>query len=300
MLCTIAIASLVMLADDPAPPAHTPSTPQSQALPPAEQPVTIRDGASTEPSVKLDLSAPPAPLVISTDRPGFSTGTGIVPQGHFQLENGFTFTTDHAEGSRTNTYTGPQMLLRAGLVEDLLELRISWSGYNWVQTRDSGGARVDLDGWTDAIVGAKLHVLDQDQWIPRVSILGQTTIGGGEQPIATQEIEPLFGLLMSYDLGDGWSVIGNANLAFPTTGGDHFTQGQASVALWFPIIDKLSGFVEAYALFPNSKDNDAAYSIDCGATYLLNDRVQLDASIGVGLNKEANDFYASIGISFLF
>lgn len=280
MLCTIAIASLVVLADDPTPP--------------------VQSGASTEPSVKLDLSAPPAPLVISTDRPGFSTGTGIVPQGHIQLENGFTFTTDRAEGIRTNTYTGPQMLLRVGLVEDLLEFRISWSGYNWVQTRDSDGERVNLDGWTDAIVGAKLHVLNQDQWIPRVAILGQTTIGGGEEPVATQEIEPLVGLLMSYDLGSGWSLIANANLAFPTTGGDHFTQGQASVALWFPIVDTMSGFVEAYSLFPNSKDNDAAYYVDFGATYLLNDRVQLDASVGVGLNKEANDCFASIGISFLF
>jgi len=272
--------------------------------PPAAPPSAANAGAPTKPDdrtapVKLDLSAPPV-LIISTDRPGFSAGTGIVPQGHPQLENGFTYTTDEQEGVRTHTEVGPQMLLRVGLIEDLLEFRAGWSGYQWVQTRGDDGATDSTDGWTDVFLGAKLRLLEQDGWIPRLALLGQTTIGGGEEPIATQEIEPLVGLLWSYDLGSGHSVLGNANIAWPTTGGERFTQGQVSVAFWFPIVDKVNGFVETYVLFPNSLDNDAAWYADFGATWLIQDRVQLDASIGVGLNREANDSYASVGVSVLF
>ncbi len=292
-------------ADPPPAPSGTPASgepPTTGAAPAGNAPAPA--GAETAPAngvapVKVDLSAPPA-LVISTDRPGFSTGTGIVPQGHANLENGFTVTTDYSEGIRTTTEVGPQMLLRAGLVEDLLEFRVGWSGYQWVQTRDAEDARVNLDGWTDVILGAKLRLIKQEGWIPRVALLGQTTLGGGEEPIATQEVEPLVGLLMSYDFGGGFSLIGNANIAWPTTAGEHFTQGQASLAFWFPIVDRVSGFVETYALFPNSLDNDAAWYVDFGATWLIHDRVQLDGSIGLGLNREANDFYASVGVSFLF
>lgn len=302
--CVLAMpASSAAAEPPPSEAAAAPATSQAATPsidPPPEAGTQKPADTTRETDFKLDLSAPPAPLVISTDRPGFSTGTGIVPQWHPQLENGFTFTTDHTEGVRTNNEVGPQMLLRVGIVQDLLEFRVSWSGYSWVQTRGSESGNEYFDGWTDVVFGAKLKAINQDGWIPRIAILAQTTIGGGEEPVATQEVEPLVGLLWSYDLGSGWSVVGNANLAFPTTGGEHFTQGQASVALWFPIVDKMSGFVETYALFPNSKHNDAAYYIDFGATYLLNDRVQLDASLGVGLNKEANDFYASVGISFLF
>lgn len=297
MWCTIAIASLCLAADDPV--ATSASPPVTNA---ADSTSAANSTSAADPTkpFKLDLAAPPAPLVISTDRPGFSNGTGIVPPGHANLENGFTYTTDEQDGFRVNSEIGPQMLLRVGLIEDLLEFRAGWSGYNWVQTRDDEGARENFDGWTDVFLGAKLKVLNQDGWIPRVAVLAQTTIGGGEEPIATQEIEPLVGLLLSYDLGSGYSVIGNANIAWPTTGGEHFTQGQVSAAFWFPIVDRVNGFVETYVLFPNSLDNDAAWYADFGATWLIQDRVQLDGSIGVGLNREANDFSASVGISFLF
>jgi len=305
MSCTIAIASIVMLADDQtawaeAPAVQAPSqAPAPAQASPAEASTPGGPSTNAVPPFKLDLSAPPV-LVISTDRPGFSTGTGIVPQGHLQLENGFTFVTDHADGMRSSSETGPQMLLRVGLIEDLLEFRASWQGYTWTQSREESGARLNDNGWNDVILGAKLRVLEQNKWIPRIALLAQTTIGGGEEPVATQEIEPLFGLLASYDFGNGLSLVSNLNLAFPTEDGSHFEQGQASLALWFPIVDRVTGFIETYTLFPNSRGGHEAWYLNLGGTWLLDDRVQLDAGIGIGLDKDADDFSASIGISFLF
>ncbi len=74
----------------------------------------------------------------------------------------------------------------------------------------------------------------------------------------------------------------------------------SSVYLSFPIADRLSGFAEYYVIGPNSKGGDAAHYIDLGGVYLLDDRVQLDARVGFGLNQEADNVFAGCGVSFLF
>lgn len=276
----------------------TPEPPSSTPAPPATSTPPSTTGAEDKETFKLDLSAPPA-LVISTDRPGFSSGTSIVPPGHFQLENGVTYTTNTTGDARTNQVTGPQIVARLGVLEDRLELRAAWSGYSWTRSRD-GGDVSHAEGWNDISFGAKLKLWDQDAWIPRVALLGQVSIGAGEEEVSTQVAEPLLAALMSYDFGSGWSLISNVNVAYPGGSDGRFTQGQASMALWFPIVDRVSGFVETYTLFPNAKDSDAAWYTDFGATWLIDDRIQIDASLGFGLNREANDFFVSAGISFLF
>lgn len=50
----------------------------------------------------------------------------------------------------------------------------------------------------------------------------------------------------------------------------------------------------------NADGGDAAHYADIGAVYLLKNRVQLDARVGFGLNKDADNVYAGVGISFLF
>jgi hypothetical protein len=114
-------------------------------------------------------------------------------------------------------------------------------------------------------------------------------------------------LVWSCDLerlwGDKWTgfgVYGNFNLAYPTTNGDRFLQGAGSICGTYAINDNLGVFAEYYVVRPAAKGTDAAHSIDCGTTYLLNDRIQLDARVGVGLNRTADNAYVGVGISFLF
>ena len=89
-----------------------------------------------------------------------------------------------------------------------------------------------------------------------------------------------------------WAIGGNLNAAWPTTDGDRFTQGQASIYLAFPLLPRTTGFAEYYVIGPSSKGTDAAHYTDLGATYLLTDRIQLDARVGFGLNQEADNCFA--------
>jgi hypothetical protein len=250
--------------------------------------------------------AEPTPMVISSDRPSFSDGTGIVPLGHLQVESGYTFTFHVRRDVETQRHNCPEILARVAIAEDRFELRFLTSGYVW--TRSSSGSGYDSDeGWNDIALGFKLKMTDQSGWLPRLALGAQSTLGIGTDGISNQMAEPTLKLIWSYDLGQsfgdkwkGFTLGGNANIAWPTTNGDRFTQGQGSIYLSFPVVDRMSGFVEYYVLGPNAKGTDAAHYTDLGAVYLLTDTIQLDARVGFGLNDEADNLFTGLGISFLF
>ncbi len=287
----ISMMPLIAAAQQEAPSTTTPSAPDARAA--AEAPV---------------IPAAPLSLTISTDRPSFSDTTGIVPIGRFQLETGYTFTFRDRDDVETQRHNGPEILARVALIEDRLELRFITSGYTWSRTDDgSGSGFASAEGWNDITLGLKLKLLDQEGFVPRLALGAQTTLGTGSRAVSNREVEPTLKLIWSYDLeklwGDNWKgfgVYGNFNLAYPTTNGDRFVQGAGSICGTYAINDKLGVFAEYYVVGPNSKGTDAAHYADFGAAYLLNNHIQLDARLGIGLNQEADNMFVGIGISFLF
>lgn len=252
------------------------------------------------------IPSEPAQPSVSSDRPSFSDGTGIQPTLRLNLEAGYTFAFNRRDGVETQRHNAPEVLLRLGVIEDRLELRFSTSGYVWSRTDDDSGFD-SSGGWSDATLGIKLKLLDQDGWVPRLALGAQTTLGAGSRETSTRRVEPTLKLLWSYDLsqsfGDDWkgfTIGGNANVAWPTTDGDRFTQGQGSIYLTVPVVEDLSAFIEYYAVGPATKGSGTAQSVDFGVLYLLNSRVQLDARVGFGLNDQADDLFAGAGISILF
>ena len=265
-----------------------PSAALAQAAAPAS---AASDGVSVPAEV--------APLTISTDRPGFSDSSGIVPAGHFQIESGYTFTFRNREGVETQTNNLPGLTARLGLVEDRFELRLTTSGYQWARS-DSGSGFEDTDGWNDLAAGFKLKLIDQNHLVPRLVLEGSTTLSLGTVGVSNRDLEPTGKLITSWDMGSGFSLVSNANLTYATTDGARFLQGAGSAALWYAATDKVSFFLEYFVVAPNSKGTNAANSIDFGGTLLLGNRVQLDASVGFGLNEQANNVFTSFGVSVLF
>ncbi|CAN5731856.1 hypothetical protein BH11PLA1_BH11PLA1_06120 [soil metagenome] len=255
-----------------------------------------------------EIPPAPTPLVISTDRPSFGDGTGIQPLLHLNIETGYTFTFRDRDEVETQRHNGPEVLARFGLIDDRLEVRFATSGYVWSRTDDSTGSGFQAaQGFSDVALGLKLKLTDQDGWLPRLAFEPLTTLGTGARETSNREVEPTLKLLWSYDLGmsfgDAWkgvTVGGNLNIAFPTTNGDRFTQGQGAFYLNFPIIDKMTGFAEYFVIGPNTKGSDAAHYVDFGAVYLVGERVQIDARVGVGLNRQADSVFVGAGVSFLF
>jgi hypothetical protein len=184
-------------------------------------------------------------------------------------------------------------------MDDRLEIQVGTSGYVWSRS-DSGSGFESTDGFSDVAVGLRLKVVDQDGWVPRIALQASTTLGAGSDNISNQDVEPTFKFIWSYDLGQGWGLYGNLALAYPSTAGDRFLQGQAGACLTYTINEKWSVYGEYYVFGPNSKGTDAAHYVDFGAAYLITPRTQLDARVGFGLNQEANNVFTGLGFSVLF
>jgi Putative MetA-pathway of phenol degradation len=251
-------------------------------------------GASDQPK-----PAESQPLTISTNRPSFDDTAGIVPIGHFQLETGFTFTFRNRKGVETQTWNAPEVLFRIPFIENRLELQLGTSGYVWSRSNDRSGF-ASTEGFSDATAGLRLKVLDQKDWVPRIALQANTTLGAGSDNISNRDVEPTFKFIWSYDLGKGWGLYGNFALAYLSSSGDRFLQGQAGACVTYTINDNWSVYGEYYVFGPNSKGTDAAHYLDAGAAYLITPRIQLDGRIGLGLNQEANNVFTGFGISFLF
>jgi hypothetical protein len=287
------------------------STPAEAAASAGVTPAQDQLKLNTDATLTLQPSAAasePAPLVISTDRPSFSDTAGIAPVGHLQLETGYTFTFRNRDGVETQRHNGPELLARVGLLDDRLEFRATTSGYTWSRTDDgTGSGYASNEGFSDVALGFKLKLTDQDGALPRLALEGVTTVGAGSQDISSRRAEPTIKLIWSYDLeklwGDNWrgfGVYGNVNLAYATTNGDRFLQGAGSICGTYAVNDMLGVFAEYYVVGPAAKGTDAAHYFDFGGAYLLSNRVQLDARVGFGLNRTADNVYVGVGISFLF
>lgn len=253
-------------------------------------------GAFADPSPPETPPVSTSP-VISTDRPSFSDGVGIVPTGHFQLETGWTLTFRDDDAGETIRDNAPEVLARVAVIENRLELRFLTSGYNWVNT--DGGS--DPDGWSDLAIGAKFRLSDQDGLLPNIAFSATTTIPSGSEEFSSRHWDPILKFLWSYDLGSGFGLDGNLNWNYPSArGGDHWSQFQGSLYLTFAATSDLSFFLEYFAITEFTDDGGTAQSIDLGLGYLLNSTTSLDLRIGVGLNDTADDFFVGAGISFLF
>jgi hypothetical protein len=277
----------------------TPTNPGAErmSMAPAEFsfPQQAPEGAAPQPKPAEEEK----PLTISTNRPSFDDTTGIVPIHHVQLETGYTFTFRYREGVETQTHDGPEALLRIPLLDDRLELQVGWTGYVYSRT-DSGSGFTSVDGFSDVVAGLRLKIVDENGWVPRICLQAATTVGLGSNDISNQDVEPVFKLIWSYDLGHNWGIYGNFGVGYLTSGGDRFTQGQGGVCLTYTINDKWSVYGEYYLFVPNTKGTDAAHYLDAGAAYLITPRIQLDGRVGFGPNEEANNLFTGFGISFLF
>lgn len=251
----------------------------------------------------------PAPLTepIETDRPDFTESTSAVPRAHAQLEGGYTFTYDREKRTRTRSHTAPELLFRAGLLDDF-ELRVGWEGYAWMDDQHPGETRVGrpitIDDWSqggaDQYLGFKWKLLDQEGPRPDFAIIPAITVPTGGGGFSSGDVDPEIKLAWGYDLTDRLGLAGNVNLGAPTDNRERFLQTAASASLSYALLDNVGAYFEYYGFYPNSRGSDCAHALNTGLTWRITPNLQLDWRIGGGLNEEADDFFTGIGFAVRF
>lgn len=231
----------------------------------------------------------------SFDRPGTGFGTGITPVGQLAWEQGLpnvSYNQTTVEGEQQKTVTlNADMLLRTGLAKDL-ELQLGWQGPAWSKVKRAGQS-VEEDGLGDVSIGLKKAIdLDDDKL--SMAILAEAILATGNDGFSHHDDIYSLSSAVAYAATD--LITTSITMRYEAQNSNWAVTAVPTIE--YKIADKWSGFSEF--VYRKAESEHYEYSLGSGVIYALNNRVQMDASVGVDLNGRDKSYQSGLGISFLF
>ena len=231
----------------------------------------------------------------SFDRPGAGIGTGITPVGQLAWEQGLptvSYQEQNIEGVKDKTLTlNGDMLLRTGLANGL-ELQLGWQGPVWQQHKRAG-FKTETDGLGDVSIGLKKAIDLKDDRLS-MAVLAEAIIATGNDEFTAHDDIYSLTSAVAYEFSDliGTSITmryeaQNSNWAVT-----------AIPTIDYKIAGKLSGYSEF--IYRKAESQEYQYGLGTGLVYAINDRAQLDASVGVDLDGDVRSYNGGLGVSVLF
>lgn len=240
-----------------------------------------------------------APGPVVADRPGYTDTPTALPARAIQIEAGVT---DDQTGSSpfvTTTVTAGEVLARAG-VGARTEVRLFANSYDL----RSGGGSPSVRGLEDFKFGAKVNLWAKPDsvhsWAPNVAVLAAHTSPTGSRPFTAGVAMAEVKLAANWTTASPFSLY--TNVGYSSTYADFTRQGKrwVSAAGWWALNPRVSLFGEGY-FFDLAGDQNGSFGgsdLDAGLTYLLNDRLQLDARVGHGfVGAQSDERFIGAGIA---
>lgn len=221
---------------------------------------------------------------ISTDRPSAQTDNSTTLHNKaFQIESGLMLPFSEKE---INSISVPNLLLRYGILEKI-EVRFSTDLMFNSKNKETFISPIQF--------GSKIQIIKNEEF--QLAFVSMLTI----QSKNSDSIKSLYENIVTKIVG-GNTISDKISLGY-TFGHDINYNGEnefnCSILIGNRISEKLSGFIEFYGDWQyNLNDKNKSINFDFGGSYLLNDKMQLDAYLGSGLNN--NSYFASVGFSYLF
>ncbi|WP_343619247.1 transporter [Acinetobacter proteolyticus] len=231
----------------------------------------------------------------SFDRPGTGMGTGITPVGQLAWEQSLpsvSYQEGKVDGVKDKTLTlNGDMLLRTGLA-DGLELQLGWQGPVWQQYKRAGSKK-ETNGLGDVSIGLKKAIDLKDDRLS-MALLAEAIIATGNDEFTNHDDIYSLTSAVAYEFSD---LIGTSiTMRYEAQNSDWAVTAIPTID--YKIAGKLSGYSEF--VYRKAESQDYEYGLGTGLIYALNNRTQLDASIGVDLNGDQKSYNGGFGVSVLF
>ncbi|HML10314.1 MAG TPA: transporter [Stellaceae bacterium] len=223
---------------------------------------------------------------IVTDRPSVTNSSVVVPAGSLQLENGINWTAHPGQ----DALDGPNTRLRFGL-GGCTEVLVDTPDY--IGGIDGHGP----SGFSDVAPAVK----HQFQGLPEGLNLSGTVglaFPTGSRAIAGNGYNPYVQLPWTQDLGGGWTAGGMFSTMWLTGEPQSTTVLQPSV-----LIDRQIGeHSDVFAEYIGDYETRGlpAQELNFGGSYRFAHTQQIDFHVGVGLNRNAPDYFVGLGYSVRF
>jgi len=181
--------------------------------------------------------------------------------------------------------------LRTGLAKDL-ELQLGWQGPAWSKVKRAGQS-VEEDGLGDVSIGLKKAIdLDDDKL--SMAILAEAILATGNDGFSNHDDIYSLSSAVAYAATD--LITTSITMRYEAQNSNWAVTAVPTIE--YKIADKWSGFSEF--VYRKAESEHYEYSLGSGVIYALNNRVQMDASVGVDLNGRDKSYQSGLGVSFLF
>jgi len=241
------------------------------------------------------MSVPALSQTISTDRPGFANGTGIVPAGATQVEGGYLY----SRVEEVKEHTLGQLLVRYGVAEKL-EFRLGVNSY--VSTGGTGG---DDSGFSDGSVGLKVKLYNGENAYETFSydfsVVAETSLPTGSDGYRASRLQPSAMFVLDVASAQGFTLSPFTAYTLVSDGSGQYSQFGAGVSLGVSLTERSGCFLEYFGV-AKEKDRgpETTNYLDGGFTFLLAENCQADIHAGLGLNGPDPNYFAGVGLSYLF
>lgn len=224
---------------------------------------------------------------IVTDRPDQTESSSTVGKGNLQIESGILIGFEEEGTVRGRQILAPTTLFRVGVTKGF-EIRV----LSQFENAKDQLSEETINGISDLEIGFKAQLLQKEDVNTEIAFLSHLIMPTGSTGLSLEKFGTINKLSISHSLSE------NVGLGY-NIGYNYFGAGKGdltySLALGVGITEKAAIYVEPYGDLVELEDFVANF--DAGATYLVNDDLQLDFSFGLGINHKMN--YISVGISWI-
>lgn len=222
----------------------------------------------------------------TADRPGASTGPGVVGRNVVQLEQGLQYDGDGGAGTITFSNT----LLRYGLF-DGMELRLGGDAFLYRPQEQLRGYKAAFSGLS---LGTKIRCYEGKGAIPAVSVMADFAVPyTATNGFNVDHLAPSLYLLFENPVTD-WLSIGY-NVGAEWDGSLPDATAFVALCLGFSLTDNLGCFAESYNYF-GSLGN--VYAMDFGLNWMVGRKVQLDIAANIDLTDPSKCWSVSCGVAW--
>jgi hypothetical protein len=239
---------------------------------------------------------------ICADRPGKATPTCTVPAGSAQVETGLVdWTHDNSGGVKTDSLTVGATAVKFGL-SDRLHIEFDVTPYLDVRTRADGMSDTQ-SGFGDSGVALKYRMTNASAPV-QVAFRPFVKIPTAKRSLGNGKVEGGIALLLDSTFAGssvGWDMAPEVDLAADADGSGYHLALADAVSVGFPVADRLTLSGELWGAWDFDPSGTVRqYSLDGAAAYLVSKKVQIDAGLNLGLNRNTPDVEIYSGIAFRF
>jgi len=220
---------------------------------------------------------------IITDRPDFTESTDIVPKGKYQAEFGYTFN----KVEKTESPSFGELLVRIPLHQKV-EFRLGFNSFVLLNEQAN-----NQSGIQDATLGLKVNIVEREKL--NLAVIGATLIPSGSNEFGEKEVQPIIILAAAVPINEKFTLASNGSISSAYSEQDRFIQGAFSISSGFSLTPKMGIFFEYFGFFQDSKQGPNVNFINGGATYLINNDLQIDMRVGLGLNGINPEYFVGVG-----